>query len=166
MTTRNAVSGGFQDAELRELRASFSRFATGVTIVGFQDEEGPAGLTVNAFTSVSLTPALLMVSIQKSSRSHAKLVGRPFSVSVLSFDQAATARGFAAKDRWGIPKWDETGFVPKVSDAIAWFECDPWQEHDAGDHTLLLGEIKKYGSNDGEPLLFYGGRMHSLAQLV
>lgn len=146
-----------------ELRGAFGRFGTGVTIVGFEDGDEMAGITVNSFTSVSLSPALLLVSIQKSSRMHDRVLGKPFSVSVLSADQEQVARAFASKDRTGVPAWDISGRIGKVKEALAWFECDAWRQVDAGDHTLLVGEILDFGHGEGEPLMFYSGRMRSLA---
>lgn len=145
------------------LRGAFSRFATGVTIVGFEDEDGPHGLTVNAFTSVSLDPPLLLVSIQKSSRTFERLLQRPFSVSVLASAHALTARAFASRDRTGAPAWDRSGRIPRISDAIGWFECEHWERHDAGDHTLVIGEITAFGIEEGRPLLFFGGALTDLS---
>lgn len=141
------------------LRKAFGKFATGVTVVAFRDDEGVAGITVNSFTSVSLEPPLLLVSVQKTSRCHDRMLDREFSVSVLSDRQHSVARSFASRDRHGAPPWNLSGKVPKVDGAISWFECEPWAHYDAGDHTLLVGEIRNFGSDEGEPLLFYGGRM-------
>lgn len=145
-----------------KLRGAFGRFGTGVTVVGFKDGSEMAGMTVNSFTSVSLSPALLLVSIQKSSRMHDRILGQAFSVSVLRSDQEQVARAFASKDRAGIPSWDVSGGIGKIENALAWFECDSWSEIDAGDHTLLIGEIQNFGHGEGEPLMFYSGKMRSL----
>lgn len=145
------------------LRGAFSRFATGVTIVGFEDKEGIHGLTVNAFTSVSLDPPLLLVSIQKTSRSHERLLQQSFSVSVLNDAHGATARSFASKDRSGAPDWDRSGRLPRISGALGWFECDHWAQHDAGDHTLVIGQVSDFGTAAGDPLLFFNGALTGLS---
>ncbi|MEV4668618.1 MULTISPECIES: flavin reductase family protein [unclassified Microbacterium] len=148
--------------DAQALRGAFSRFATGVTIVGFEDQDGIHGLTVNAFTSVSLDPPLLLVSIQKTSRSHERLLQQSFSVSILADTHAAAARSFASKDRAGAPDWDRSGRVPRIADAIGWFECEHWAQYDAGDHTLVIGKITAFGTTEGEPLLFFNGALTGL----
>lgn len=161
MNTSTLRTPSLLDAQA--LRGAFSRFATGVTIVGFENHDGIHGLTVNAFTSVSLDPPLLLVSIQKTSRSHEPLMQQPFSVSILAGTHAATARSFASKDRAGAPDWDRSGRVPRIADAIGWFECEHWAQHDAGDHTLVVGRITDFGRADGEPLLFFNGALSGLS---
>ncbi|WP_426321804.1 flavin reductase family protein [Microbacterium sp. E-13] len=145
-----------------ELRATFARFATGVAVVAYEDDDGVHGLTVNSLTSISLDPPLLLVSIQKNSRSHAALLDRPFTVSVLSADHSDVARAFASKSRDGAPDWDRSMGAPLVAGAIGWFHCTPWARHEAGDHTIVLGEVQLCGSGDGSPLLFYGGQLTGL----
>ena len=148
--------------DTRELRSAFSRFATGVTVVGLEDEEGVHGLTVNAFTSVSLDPPLLLISIQKTSRSYERLLRRPFSVSVLASEHSAAARSFASKDRVGAPEWDRSGRIPRIAGAIGWFECEHFAQHDAGDHTIVIGRVSGFGVREGSPLLFFGGNLTAL----
>lgn len=146
----------------RELRAAFSRFATGVTVVGVEDEDGTHGLTVNAFTSVSLDPPLLLVSIQKSSRSYERLLRTPFSVSVLADGHSAAARAFASRERIGTPEWDRSSTIPRIAESIGWFECEHFAHHDAGDHTLVIGRVTRFGVAEGSPLLFFSGNLTAL----
>src|SRR5690625_3745857 len=111
-----------QEVDALSLRSAFSKFATGVTVVGFGSKNEPRGLTVNSFTAVSLDPPLILVSIQKSSRSHDELLNAAFSVSVLRADQELAARAFASRGRIDIPEWDMSGTIPKIGSALAWFE--------------------------------------------
>ncbi|MBI0298847.1 flavin reductase, partial [Streptomyces sp. PRKS01-29] len=77
------------------LRACMSRFATGVTVVTFAGDEGPRGVTMNSFTSVSADPPLVLISVARRTRSHDQLVDRPFCVNVLGAEQEPIARLFA-----------------------------------------------------------------------
>ena len=141
----------------RVLRDCLGRFATGVAVVTFDGIDGGAvkrhGLTINSFTSVSLDPPLVLVVIQRSVRAHALLPGRPFTVNVLAAEQRDLALHFAGKPA-AAPDWVEGAGAPRLDGAAAWFECTPWAEHAAGDHTLFLGEVADFSHRPG-PCLGY-----------
>lgn len=139
-------------------RACLARFATGVTVVTYAAPEGPRGITVSAFTSVSLRPALVLVSIAKPARSHELLVEHSFAVNVLRVEQEPLARHFAG-DRTGIAvPWERGKLAPRLGGALAWLECEPWRAYDAGDHTLYLGEVATFDHHDASALGFFAGR--------
>ncbi|MER5700301.1 flavin reductase family protein, partial [Streptomyces mirabilis] len=87
------------------LRACMSRFATGVTVVTFEGDDGPRGATMNSFTSVSTDPPLVLISVAKRARSHGQLTDRPFCVNVLGAEQEALARQFAGVQGAAEPRW-------------------------------------------------------------
>lgn len=149
----------------RELRTTLGRFCTGVTVVSTADDEGVHAMTANAFTSVSMEPPLVLVSIDNRARMHAKLPStKRYGVSVLAADQERLAMHFA-----GRPDANHAvGFVwvdaiPLVRDAIAHFVCDSFATHEAGDHTLYIGEVRSFDMRVGEPLLFHSGTFTRLA---
>ncbi|TMW70616.1 flavin reductase family protein [Alteribacter natronophilus] len=145
--------------DVRELRNCFGHFATGVTVVTWKKDDRYHGITVNAFTSVSLDPPLLLVSIDKKAKACSMLEDRPFVVNILSSDQEKTAWQFAGKEQEGFEvEWEETDTGPRLKGALANFECMPWQRHEAGDHILYLGEIKEFSYGNGEPLMFCRGK--------
>lgn len=160
-----AAAGTVMEAAVStlDLRTTFAQFATGVAVVAYEDESGTHGLTVNSFTSISLDPPLLLISIQKSSRSHSGLLDKPFTVSVLADSHTDVARAFASRTRDGAPDWERSTGNPLVHDAIGWFHCAPWARHDAGDHTIVLGEVQRCGSRDGTPLVFYRGQLTGMS---
>jgi 3-hydroxy-9,10-secoandrosta-1,3,5(10)-triene-9,17-dione monooxygenase reductase component len=146
-------------------RLVLSQFATGVTVVLTRDAAGaPAGLTVNAFTSVSLHPPLVLVCVAQRSDAHDAL-GRSgiFGVSVLSATQEDVSRRFA----WRGPEKFE-GFVLEhgetgallVPGAVAHLECAAVAAHAAGDHTIYVGEVKVLRASPGPPLLYHRGGYH------
>jgi hypothetical protein len=98
------------EAELAaRLRSTLGRFATGVAVVTFDAGDGPRGVTVNSFTSVSLEPPLVLVSIAKTASAHDRLRDRAFCVNVLGAEQEPIARRFAGGDAGVEPGFDERG---------------------------------------------------------
>jgi len=147
--------------DLRELRNCFGQFATGVTVITWHDENGEKnGITVNSFTSVSLDPALVLVSIDKKANALNGLKNRPFVINILSDEQEKYAWQFAGKpDENLVVEWDEDSEVgPRLKNTIATIECNPWKEYDGGDHVLFLGEVVDFSTREGEALLFFRGK--------
>lgn len=143
-------------------RGSLGRFTTGVAVVtyAYADESGERqrhGITINSFTSVSIDPPLVLISLQHSVRSHDLLKGRAFAVNVLGAEQQDIALQFAGKPRLE-PTWIEGPQAPRLAGALSWFECRPWAEYPGGDHTLFLGEVVDFGYRAGAALGFVNGR--------
>ncbi|WP_413248007.1 flavin reductase family protein [Sinomonas flava] len=144
-------------------RGSLGRFATGVAIVTFDGPTKRHGITVNSFTSVSLEPPLVLVSIARRAKAHDELAGRPFTVNILGAEQEALARHFAGRP--GVePVWVEGPTAPRLSRPLAYFECTPWAAYDGGDHTLYVGEVVDFGYRSGDALAFQGGRFTTLPE--
>ncbi|MFS0646441.1 flavin reductase family protein [Siminovitchia sp. 179-K 8D1 HS] len=146
---------------VRELRNCFGCFATGVTVVTWENDEGRRrGITVNSFTSVSLDPPLLLVSIDKKTKAFEELKNRSFVINILSSEQRGHAMQFAGRPQEDlIIEWDDqTGKGPRLKGASAHFQCDPWDEYEGGDHLLFLGKVKDFSYNDSESLMFYRGK--------
>jgi len=154
-----------------EFRRALSRFATGVTIVtAAQKNGGMKGMTANAFTSVSLNPALVLVCVGIEARTHAVLKSaRHFGISVLDETQRGIAEYFAQPhadpalmESLGIRIRRETNGVPYIAGCLAHLVCRRVAARRAGDHTIFIGEVEHISSREGRPLLFYGGRYHAL----
>jgi flavin reductase (DIM6/NTAB) family NADH-FMN oxidoreductase RutF len=144
----------------RELRNCLGRFATGVTVLTYQVDGDQRGVTVNAFSSISLDPPLIMVSVARTSRSAQHLGARPFCVNVLSAGQVDTAMHFAGGAADHAPGWNDGEWAPRLRGSHAWLECTPWRTYDGGDHLIFLGEVQALSFNDSDPLLFYSGNFH------
>src|SRR5438552_2353366 len=129
----------------RQLRQCFGRFATGVTVVSYRGPDGVRGATMNSFTSVSIEPPLVLISLARASNSYAALeAGQPFTINVLGADQIDLALHFAGRPRPDIRiDWDaaDSDAAPGLSGAVAVLQCRPWQRYDGGDHLLLVGEV-------------------------
>ncbi len=146
---------------VRSLRSCLGRFATGVVVVTFDTEEGRRGVTVNSFTSVSVEPPLVLVSVARMARSHDALKGRPFCVNVLAAEQEAIARQFAGSGE-GQVAWVEGAAVPRLAGVLAHVECRPWRDYDGGDHTLFIGEVVDFDYRDGAALAFHTSRFTAI----
>lgn len=154
-----------EPTDLQRLRTAFSKFPTGVCVVSFEADGVKRGITVNSYTSVSIDPALLVVSIQRTSSSHDLLLDRPFTVNVLGSSQEQVAWNFAGRPN-DAPIWVDGDRAQRLAGVLAWFECTPWAAYDGGDHTLVLGEIQSFSSRRGDPLGFNGSRFTQISETV
>lgn len=154
-----------EPTEAQRLRTAFSKFPTGVCVVTFAANAVNRGITVNSYTSVSFDPALLLVSIQRSSSSHDFLLASPFTVNVLGSSQEQVAWNFAGRPN-DAPTWVDGTIAPRLAGVLAYFECTPWAAYDGGDHTLVLGEIQSFHSRRGDPLGFNGSRFTEISETV
>ncbi|MBM0127400.1 flavin reductase family protein [Pimelobacter simplex] len=148
--------------EASSLRECLGRFATGVTVVTYWADGAPRGATVNAFSSISLDPPLILVSLSRKAKAAQYLSeGRGFCVNVLSSSQVDLALNFAGRPRHSPITWVEGSHAPRLAESHAWLECTPWQIYDGGDHLLHLGEVQDLSFDGSEPLLFYSGDFHN-----
>jgi flavin reductase (DIM6/NTAB) family NADH-FMN oxidoreductase RutF len=131
-------------------------------VVSYRAEGEVRGLTVNSFTSVSLEPPLILVSLARSAKAVEHLSRVPFTINVLKASQVDVALRFAGRLRDSVRvEWQSTGddLAPTLRDSLVTFRCRPWQSYDGGDHMLQLGQvIDAEVHGDGEPLLFDRGR--------
>ena len=143
------------------------RFPSPVAVVTTVLDGERFGLTVGSLVSLSLSPPLVGISIGKESSSHEPLRrAGGWAASLLSSAQAHLAQHFA---RSGIPPvalWvgvdvRDSARGPLVADALAWLECHTVSEHEAGDHTIFVGEVEStaLGTNS-QGLVYRGGTYH------
>ena len=148
-------------------RETVANFPSGVTVVTTRDGGEDFGLTVSAFTSLSLDPPMVLVSIDRKSKSHQHLVeGAPIGISVLAAGHTDVAVQFArhVDDRFAginIVRRGEQA-IPFVGDAAAWFLGDVRDRYVGGDHIIITVAVRECGWHDGgRPLLYRGGRLHN-----
>jgi flavin reductase (DIM6/NTAB) family NADH-FMN oxidoreductase RutF len=117
---------------------------------------------VNSFTSVSLDPPLVLVSVARSAGAAAHLGRVPFTVNVLGAAQLDLALHFAGRPPGSLAVgWQSTSddLAPTLEGVIASYRCQAWDSYDGGDHRLHLGLVVEASvRGDGEPLLFDRGR--------
>ncbi|MBL6932075.1 MAG: flavin reductase family protein [Rhodospirillales bacterium] len=144
-------------------RKVLGRFATGITVVtGLAEDQIPVGLTVNAFTSLSLDPPLVLFCLDKKTASiNAFYTGRGFALNMLGEDQQDLSVNFSTKkdDRFvdvGYELWG-TG-VPILKGCLANLECIIDAVHEGGDHLIIVGRVERLSQTDsGRPLLYFNG---------
>jgi flavin reductase len=149
----------------RRFRDALGTFATGVTIVSTRRDDLVHGMTANGFMSVSLDPALVVVSIASASRMHDILTGtRRYGVSVLARDQEPVSRHFAGRPGHGREEVSltEVDGTPLVDGALTHVVADVIDAHAAGDHTLFIGEVVHFAHRAGDPLIFHSGTYRRL----
>ena len=148
------------------LRQTFGKFATGVTVVTWQNGEEISGITVNSFTSVSLDPALVLVSIDEKARAYEQLKGKNFTINILSAEQEAICWQFAGRPNPDLViDWDTTNVAPSIQGSAARIFCKPYQEVEAGDHRLYIGEIVDFDRTDLAGLTFFEGKVGTTINL-
>jgi len=150
-----------------EFRAALSHFASGVTVVTTKDGSGKLyGITVSAFCSVSLTPPLVLICIEKNTGSHhAFEQSRVFVVNILRENQQRISDHFASplEDKFSEISY-RSGIedLPVLEDALANLECRLRYSHEGGDHTIFVGEVEKATVNGIQPLLYFHGDYRKL----
>ena len=153
------VAGSVDPALFRQ---SVSRFATGIAIVSCLDDAGqPQGMTINSFTSISLEPATVLVSLRPG-RPHALIRRRGwYGVSVLAGDQERWSRHFSGRPQDDLEvAWRMHAQVPVLSGALAWFECEVDSVLQVHDHTLFVARVVDCGHADGSPLMYFASQYH------
>jgi 3-hydroxy-9,10-secoandrosta-1,3,5(10)-triene-9,17-dione monooxygenase reductase component len=139
------------------------RFPTGVAIITCQGPQGPAGLTTNAITSLSLDPMLMLVCFDNGSRTlDAVRAGKRFAINILRAGSEDLAQVFASKavarEKFEAATHTVAHGVPVLDDALAWLACDLAELYPGGDHTIGIGAVTHMDAFEGEPLVFYRGR--------
>jgi flavin reductase (DIM6/NTAB) family NADH-FMN oxidoreductase RutF len=146
-----------------DFRKAMSCFATGVTIITMESDDGVHGMTANAFTSVSIDPRLVLVCVDRRARTHAHLHAKKrFGVNVLAEHQrklsehyARTSRHDHVTDAVGA-LFDRTRHgTPVLHGALAYLECRLHSTQDAGDHTIFIAEVEDVVVRKGKPLLYF-----------
>lgn len=156
-----AVASGV-DAMVDEnrFRDVMSRLVTGVALVTSRLDGAVHGLTVNAVSSVSLKPPLVLVCLDRSGNSHDPVIASgAFALSVLASHQEEMAHRFARgthRERFaGVEFRDSSSGNPVLPDALAWLDCAIRAVHPAGDHSIVVGEVLGCGTGEGDPLVFF-----------
>jgi flavin reductase (DIM6/NTAB) family NADH-FMN oxidoreductase RutF len=144
------------------IRTVVGHYATGVAIITAIDGDEPVGMACNSFTSVSLDPALVLFCAAKSSSTWPRIqAAKKWAANILTEDGEEICRLFAQKgaDRFAHLSYTtgRTG-APLLDEAIAFVDCETIDEHDAGDHVIVVGRALELGyASEGKPLLFYRG---------
>ena len=154
-----------------ELRGVMRQWATGVSLVTAQDGGRPHGMTVSSFTSLSLEPPLVLISLENNARTHRMVIeSGAFAVSILDAAQEDLADRFAGRipdgeDRFAGLAYEtaQTG-SPLPQGALAFLDCEVVSAQPAGTHTVFIGQVvASVVRPGGQPLLYYNRNYRRLA---
>jgi flavin reductase (DIM6/NTAB) family NADH-FMN oxidoreductase RutF len=145
------------------------QFVTGVAVVAVVDAGGAvAAMTINSLVSVSLDPMLVSWSLKnEASQFAAYAQAERFSISILAESQQALARRYAARGSSALIAEDFAsgeGGLPVIAGALGHLVCRRFALREAGDHTLILGQVEALSQapGAGRPLVFFGGKFGAL----
>ena len=146
----------------RAFRNALGRFTTGVTVVTAQTNEGPIGITVNSFSSVSLDPPLVLWAPDKnSSRYEAFMNAKNYAIHVLANDQKSICDGFV-RSKTAFDDLDyeiDSHGIPLIAGCLAVFKCESFKQVDAGDHSIVIGKVIEASERLGAGLIFANGKI-------
>lgn len=146
-----------------DLRSVMRHVPSPVTVVTLMSQNGPRGVTIGSFTSVSLDPPLISFNIMHNSVAHDVLLeAEAFAVNILRDDQSALGERFAEPALSSLEQFKGIGYnlneagIPILFDSLAVILCEPFKAVEAGDHSLLIGSVIEADVvSDGKPLLYY-----------
>jgi flavin reductase (DIM6/NTAB) family NADH-FMN oxidoreductase RutF len=139
-------------------------------VISSQGEDGPAGATANALTSLSVAPPLALVCFDLSSRTlHAVRHSERFAINVLSTEQEAISRLFATKapqeEKFAEIPYRLVAGAPVIEGCLAWLVCELESEVQRGDHVIAIGTVAAgHADHEAEPLLFFRSKYNTLTR--
>jgi flavin reductase (DIM6/NTAB) family NADH-FMN oxidoreductase RutF len=139
-------------------KAVMGSVCTPVSVVTAFEGTRPHGTTVSAFSSLSLTPPMVMVALDEGSELLRVLRGVPrFGVNILSHGQNDIAGKFAVKgnDKFNGVSWHEHCGAPRIVESACWFACDVEQLVAGGDHTVVFARVVDTDHADYPPLTYH-----------
>ena len=149
------------DFDVTAFRRALGGFATGVCVVTAHTDEGPFGITVNSFTSVSLRPPLILWCLDRASFRHdAFAAAGRFAVHMLPVEDREMSDRFA----WGVCQLSSDEFdssspePPRLRNALTRLDCVARDRIVMGDHLTIVGEVRGFETRPGDALTYYRGR--------
>ncbi|AZC23918.1 flavin reductase family protein [Pseudomonas sessilinigenes] len=151
-------------------REALGHYASGITVITSHIDGEPIGFTCQSFYSVSMSPPLVSFSVMSNSASYPKIrqAGR-FVVNILSGEQVNISNQFARRgtDKWRGVQWQESPLGnPIIAGSLHWLDCEIHAEHAAGDHLIVIGEVKALNLQEAaatQPLLYFKGQYCNIA---
>lgn len=157
--------------EPQQFRQALAKFASGVTVISTLSQRNePIGVTVSAFSSLSLSPPLILICLdQATSQLRAYTDGPAFCVNILATGQEDVSNAFAFPGP--LPPFDSIPFrtgtlgLPVILNTLASLECRREAVYPGGDHEIVVGSVVDATWNESlEPLIYSSGRYRTLAK--
>lgn len=156
--------------EPSRFREALGHYASGITVITSHVDGEPIGFTCQSFYSVSMSPPLVSFSVMSNSASYPRMrqAGR-FAVNILSGEQVGISNQFARRgtDKWHGVEWQGSPLGnPLIAGSLYWLDCEIHAEHAAGDHLIVIGEVKAMNlpeATASQPLVYFKGQYRDLA---
>lgn len=168
MNDTGAKASARPSLDAEGFRQALRRWTSGVTVVTAKAGDGIYGMTVSAFSSVSMDPPLVLVCANRSSKTRDAIFrSGAFNVNILSRGQEALSDRFAAAKTEGLRfegvpfRLGELG-APILEGCLATLECTVSSAHDEGSHTIYIGHVRASHLIEAEPLVYFQGRYRTL----
>lgn len=158
MSNRLATTSGESKTMEVSFRRAMGNVATPVSVVTILEKDEPHGTTVSAFVSLSMEPAMVLVSLDNDSMLLSRLTrGARLGLNVLASHQDQIALRFARKRarKFDDIPWFVDSQAPRLVDAHAWVALDVVDLIAAGDHTIVTGSVVDAEASLGTPLTYY-----------
>jgi flavin reductase (DIM6/NTAB) family NADH-FMN oxidoreductase RutF len=151
----------------KQFRRAMGKFATGVTVVTFEHQGKAAGMTANAFMSLSVDPPMILISARAQSRfAQSVAAGDAFGVSFLDREQEALSRHFGGQPNDVLPDpFENVSGVPLLRSALVRIVARVAAIHPGGDHLIYTADVLSVRESDGPPLLFFTGKYKAMFAL-
>jgi flavin reductase (DIM6/NTAB) family NADH-FMN oxidoreductase RutF len=155
--------------DLERARSVISRLASGVSIITTRHEGSDYGLTASAVTSLSFDPPMLLICLNKTSRTQEAIAqSGVFAVNILQEEQSELARRFASSQPHKFAglslSYGELG-VPLLGNTLATIECRVTRVIPGGTHSVFFAEMQTVYATEGMPLTYFRGRMGRFTDL-
>lgn len=155
-------------------RSAASKFPSGVAVVTSRHEDLVHGITVSAFSSLSLDPPQVLVCVSRWSKLNEMVLrSNAFAVNILADDQAAISNQFAKQGRDPVRDFSEVGIasttratgMPVIDGAAAYFDCVVVMACESGDHSVFMGDVVDAAAEESRgPLLFFDRKYRHIGQ--
>ena len=152
--------------DIEQFKQAMSQFATGVTVVTTIYQDKPIGITASSFSSLSLEPPLILVSLKKTLFTNKVIADSgSFAINILGAHQHELGMRFAGMlpevtDRFaGLTTTTAVTGCPLLPDTLAWVDCRVWEMYDGGDHTIFVGEVVAVQVSESDMPLLYHNRL-------
>lgn len=142
-------------------RKTVSLFVTGIVVLSCEDNEQVHGMTVNSFTSISVDPPTVLVSLRPGKAHRIISRTRRFGASILTDAQQGYSAHFSGRPQESVtPDFVVRHRVATLRHCLAWFECEVSERVQVHDHTLFLARVWHCAGAEGAPLVFFGSQYH------
>jgi len=152
------------EPSIEQIKQVHRRFVTGVTVVTTMADGTPKGLAVNAFSSISLDPPLILVCVQKTSSTYESLFSAThLAVNILSAQQMDVVSTFASKkpDKFADVSWRPGPYgSPLVDGSSAIVEAEICERLQASTHSIFIGRVRHAEVDDADPVIYSAGAFY------